>query len=268
MNDGKVRWHGELPMASGDAEHLGITEGGATIAGHPLLWVADTSNNVNVYSLEPDGSLRSGLGDTTNSRGPTSTTSYFFTSRTDLAGGRLRHKLKQLRRMWVRTEEEQTGGWSANTTLQLRSIRDNVVAGEDVGSTITSSGFFERLPTPGTTDTFYEMRMELKAVTAEVASDARIVDFGMEAVTASIYLANLTLTPASVKGHRSVRTMLKELRDLKNGAQIVVRDPENPNSPFNAQVVGVAETAIDAGAGQVGYTVQVRLERFDWADGV
>ena len=269
MNDGKVRWHGELPMDSGSAEHLGITEGGALIAGHPLLWVADTSNNVVVYSLEPDGSLRSGLGDTTNSRGPIGLNGYLFTSRTDLAGGRLRHKLKQLRRMWVRTEEEQVGGWSANATLQLRSIRDNIVAGEDVGATITSSGFFERLPTPGTTDTFYEIRMELKVViTSVVASDARIVDFGMEAVTASIYLAKLTLTPTSVKGHRSVRTMLKELRDLKNGKMIVVRDPENPSSTFNAQIVGVAETAVDAGAGQVGYTVEVRMELFDRGKGV
>ena len=101
-----------------------------------------------------------------------------------------------------------------------------------------------------------------------VASDARIVDFGMEAVTASIYLAKLTLTPTSVKGHRSVRTMLKELRALKSGKVIVVRDPENPSSTFNAQVVGVAETAVDAGAGQVGYTVEVRMELFDRGKGV
>lgn len=269
LNDGKIRWHGELPMKSGSARHLGITEGGALIAGHPLLWVADASNNVDVYSVEPDGSLRSGLGDTTNSRGPSGLNGFFFTSRTDLAGGRLRHKLKQLRRMWVRTEEEQTGGWSANTTLQLRSIRDNVVAGEDVGATITSSGFFERLPTSGTTDTFYEIRMELKVVTSEVASDARIVDFGMEAVTGSTYLATLPLVPSRIKGYnRSARRMLKELRDLKSGQMIAIRDPENPNSTFNAQIVSVAETAVDAGAGQVGYTVQVRMERFDWADGV
>lgn len=270
VRDGEVLWHGSLPVRAGASERLAITEGGTTGAtGHPLLWIADTSNDVYMVELQPDGSIRSGLSSGQDERGPTNTTSKLFTSRTDLAGGRMRQKEKQLRRVWARTEEGSSGGWTANVPLQLRVIRDNVVAGEDVGSTITSSGFSERFPTPGTNDLFYEIRLELEVVLAGFAAgDARILDFGIEAVTASVYRIVIPLLPGRIAGNRGLRGMLKDLRNLKSGATVKFRDPENPTADFDAQIVSVAEEAVPVGVGQVGYILQVHFERFSWDDAV
>ena len=258
-DDGTVIWYGVFAVPGADPVYVMITEDANTT---PILWAVDT-DNIYIYDLNVDGGMRSVI--VAGQHGEADTAHGIVTPATHMGVGI--NKLKQARMLWVQTEN-----WpSSNIPLELRLVRERALFGVQIGADINGSGYFERTLTPGTNDTFYEASMSLiaRSNVSYSAADPLIRAFGMQAVTASLYLATLTLTPASAKGrNRSVKTMLKELRDLKSGPQIVVRDPENPSSTFNAQVVGVAETAVDAGAGQVGYTVQVRLERFDWGKGV
>ena len=259
-DDGSVIWYWNITQPSGAAIFVAITEGGTS--GAPALWAVDT-DSIFRYDLEVDGSPRSIVD--TGSRGLTSTTHSFATSFTDLAGGRLRNKLKQLRLMWVSTV-----GWPATVAPLQLGFEDEQGNTRNVGTTIGSSGYFERTPTSGTNDTFRELAVTLSVATTAgyTADDPLIRSFGIEAVTASIYRAVIPLISERIKGRRSMRRQLKDLRDLQNGAQVVVRDPENPSSTFNAQIVSVAEEAVPLGVGKVGYMLTVELERYDWADGV
>lgn len=260
-DNGTVTWYGSFSVPGANPAYVMISEDENNT---PILWAVDT-NNIYRYNLDVDGSTRTIIA--ASGRGTASTTHTIVTPATDFGVGI--DKLKQGRMLWAQTEN-----WpSSNIPLELRLVRDRATTGTKIGANIEGSGYFERTLTPGTNDTFYEAALSLRAVAAAGyapgSQDPLIRAFGMQAVTGSLYLATLELTPEKVKGsNRSVRRMLKELRDLKSGQQVIVRDPENPNSTFNAQLVNVQETARDADAGQIGYTVQVRMERFDWADGV
>lgn len=262
--DGTVLWHG-VPIHPNTSDSRFVITGGGT-GSKPVLW-RGANNQIIRYSLIQDGSLRDLIQGTTQGHGTASTTYKFLLPNTGF--GRL-EKQKQLRRIAFITENMPA---SATCSIQAKVIRDrSSSAAESVGSASTTTGKTEATFTSGTNDLCFEAMVELVWTTtsgyAPSTSDPRVRAIVLEAVTASVYRVTIPLIPDRIKGRRSIRRQLKDLRDLKSGATIVVRDPENPNSTFNAQVVSVAEEAVPLGVGKVGYMVTVELERYDWGTGV
>ncbi len=263
QDDGMILWYGRVLNEIGTNMHSAFTEGGTAGAG--ILWMLGSSRIFRV-DFDADGSPRTNLGGS-HARGEASSSFILATPNTDLRNGKLLNKQKQARRFWVKTEN-----WTSEASLTLRVHFDgDLVTLTTIGAAITTTGLHERLWTPGTSDLFYELMGVLRIDTTagySTASDPRIRAFGIEAVTASVYLLTIPLMPDRITGNRSADAMLKDLRALQNGATIKIREIGKPNTTFDAQIVSVAEQAVPVGVGQTGLIVQVHFERFSWDDGV
>ncbi len=242
-DDGKVTWLSALVMD-------GLTTMRLAIDDTPALWLIGIGTAAAIkITLQADGSTRSAL-DVARAAAAAGT-AVFVLPKADFD---FADRLKQLRRLWVITEA------MANSTLSLRVQRDGAAVAT-VGATITTSGFFERIPTPGTDDTAREFRAQLSWAWTGT-SDSRIRAFGMDCHTLDLYRAQIPLTKKAVRGFSGgIRGLLKQLRDLQQAQLVNVKEPEL-NTTFSGYVMSVSEQTVDEEGGEgIGYMVDVLIER-------
>lgn len=98
-------------------------------------------------------------------------------------------------------------------------------------------------------------------------SDPRIVAYGIEARTATIYSTKLRLTAEGLRGgSMGPKGAIKHLRSLDKSVRVEIKEPES-NRTFYGYVVGVHEKAVgQEGESGFGYEVTVLIQRWDVMD--
>ncbi|KKL58266.1 hypothetical protein LCGC14_2227100, partial [marine sediment metagenome] len=263
-DDGTIRWHGSLFDS--------VSALRCMVDSLPSLWFLDgiagvaTVPTLKRMDLQSDGSLRTAIG---SNRGMARSVAYgqgrMYEPETDFD---LPDRQKQLRRVWVVTE-----GMPEDLSASALAVvhRDGGLA-QAGGATINTDGLIERAFTPGTDDLAYRVLSSQRIITTPsydpASSDPRIRGYGIEARTASILRLRIPLTPDVLRGYGlSVEDAAKKLRELQNGPQVAILAPERKVG-FNAHVVAVQETILDADATGLAYRFDVFVETFDIGAGL
>lgn len=243
-NDGTITWLSAIMVSVATVK--------VALDDTPALWVfsAVTSTQAARLPLQADGSTRSVLG---TARGINETTRTMTLPKLNFGTA---DRLKQLRRMWAILEGMST------CTFQFQAERDGAAV-QNVGSGITASGLTEAIPTPGTNDTFRELRPRFTlATTGSTGSDSRVRALGIDCHTLDVYRAVIPLRPDTVKGYSGgIKGLLKKLRHLQGAQRVAVKEPE-VNETFTGYILSVSEKVVGAeGGAGVGYDVSVLIER-------
>ena len=223
-NDGSVRWHGNLVSSKGTNLtakcRVGIVHMGS--AGLWLL-IVDSAGLLLRIDLQADGSVRSVSSGAGIDHGGDNEESLAIAPETDFDEPEI---LKQVRMMWCIIDQMVTDFF----TVKLLFYPDRAVTPVAVGGSITGvdgQGKNERSLTVGTSDTFFQCHPAIELITGgsfdESASDPRIRAWGIRCVTPDVIRITIPIDSRSRKG-TSLNTgeALKKLRDLKDGASIVV----------------------------------------------
>ena len=96
--------------------------------------------------------------------------------------------------------------------------------------------------------------------------DRRIKAMGVEGMTPTVWEAKIDLTTNVLADHGlELAAALKKLRDVKNGPEITITPPGEPDDSFTGSVTGVREQLLgDPDKQSVGYFVSVFIERYDF----
>ena len=249
LPDGKIKWHGCIWVEpDGDTIRVSVTEGQA-VTSAPILWVADTSQDMHKFTLAQDGSFRDALG-----------TGRSTVSRTHRAWlGEVRAPRKaQWRVLWVEVE----GDVGAQQPVQLGAHMDGAATSTAVGATITATGRTERAWTVGTSDFANFIIPVLKVATGAsfgASEDLRIRAWGGWGLTPNIYRCMIDLrTEALSKSSQDFKGALKLLRDMVNGVGVTVIEPETEES-FTGYVEGMGLEMREDGA-----VVSLFIAAYEW----
>lgn len=257
-DDGTVQWYGAIwNESTNSALRCNIDAGVGT---GPALWLASSTTpgftTFYRFDLQLDGSMRSVIGSSRGAQSGSVPTFRFGTDDFDKPD-----RTKQLRRFWVITE-----GFVAGDILQLQAELDGAAA-QNVGTTITTNGLIEKVPTAtssgtvlASSDSFREARIGFKFTGFAGTSDPRIRAMGVECLTPPIYKATIELTPESVRGYqRGIQGMLQDLRELQNGQRVELKAPEL-DATRTSYITSVQEKVVGKELDTVGYEVEVLAE--------
>jgi hypothetical protein len=256
LDDGSVRWLCNLFSSQGTTK-LQISRCFIVATSTaPILYVVDSNADLFRIDLQEDGSIRKVTASGTN-RGGDDEVSLVIAPETNFGES---EKLKQVRMMWVNTDD-----MASALAIRCMIYRDRSTTPIRIGSDITSGGKQEVSATPGTNDTFNDCHPALELDTgtfAEASEDPRIRSWGIRAVTPHVYRALIPVSPEGLRGFSlGVRDALKKLRDLKSGEGIDVREPTY-SSTFTGYIRDVQEAVRDSQHGSIGYAVEVFIERW------
>jgi len=265
-DDSTITWMGCILSASGTAWSAKARCGIATTSSNPILWVMDDAEKFAVFDLETDGSIRRIRTDgaASSDRGADNEKGQIWMPSTDFGEP---EKQKQMRLAWLTVDNNAY----ANLEIEMYVHRDRAATSTQAGSSITStngSGHHEFVFTPGTSDTFYEAMLALRFDTNQASAfspataDPRVREIGMRAVTPHVYKAVIPVSPDGMRGFSlGVKDALKKVRDLKSSEGVDVREPTY-NSTFTGYIRDVRETVLDSQHGQIGYALEVYIERW------
>lgn len=257
-NDGTVRWHGLLISAAGTGLtakcRIGIVNVG-TLKGL-RLYILDSAGKFFEMGLENDGSVRDAKN---NTRGGDSEESLAIAPETDFDAA---EELKQVRMMWCFIDNM----ISSNFTIKMLVYRDRSFTPTVIGSSITGTGGKKEVSaTAGTNDTFFACHPAIEFITGDIdpsTSDPRIRAWGIRCVTPDVIQITIPVDSRSQKGTSlNIGDALKKLRDLKDGASIVVGYP-GINLTFTGYVKSVTEQTGTDTLGNPQYQVVVSVTRW------
>lgn len=254
--DGTIRWLGTIFSSDGTSKTAISRACVVTTSTAPILYVVDNNSMLYRIDLQEDGSIRKVSTPGTN-RGGDDEISLVVAPETNFGEP---EKQKQVRMMWVNTDD-----MASAFAIRCLVYRDRSTTPTQIGSDVASGGKQEESATPGSSDTFTDCHPALELDTgtfAEATEDPRIRSWGIRAVTPHVYKAVIPVSPDGMRGFSlSVKDALKKLRDLKSGASIDVREPTY-NATFTGYIRDVRETVLDSQHDQIGYALEVYIERW------
>lgn len=256
---GEITWHGSLYTSpSGSAVRVAVAYG----ATFPVLWVAD-GTALQAFRLAPDGGPSFGV-QSAGARGTSSEAARIWGPRVE-GPPEFAPYLKQWRKMGIQLEDAH-----ADQPWTLRAHMNGDATSTALGAATTAEGLTERSWTVGSNDLARYIIPQLSCTPLGTGTaDSRVVKWWADGLAPSVYRARIDLTETSPGSNsrrgKSGEEMLKALRNLKDGAAVNIRAPDE-NANFSSYVVGVTETQTKgtetAGAG---WSVDVLLLRFDYS---
>ena len=264
LEDGSVRWAGVM-FDNGFSVRAMI----APDSSNPILWILDSNNDLHRIDLNEDGSTReiSTPGTRRGAYGtavnPTVATAQLWMPETDFGAPGV---TKQLRMGWFDMDDFTDTG----VTVSIRVHRDRAATATALGSGVASgvdqSTLHEVSMTPGTDDTFRRLIPALRFVTTgsytPASSDPRCREWGVRAVTPHVYRITIPLDHPSLRGYgNGIKDALTDLRDLKSGASIAIKEP-GFNATFTGYITDVQEQASVSNAGVVEYSLVLSVMRW------
>lgn len=257
LEDGSVRWQGII-FENGFFARVILVPNKT----NPMLWILDSNADIHRIDLNEDGSTRE-ITTPGTLRGEASTTSQLWMPETAFGE---KEKVKQLRYGYFDMDDFE----DEHVTVSIRVHRDRNATATAVGSGVASgsgqNGLHEVSMTPGTTDTFRRLIPALRFVTgasyAPATSDPRCRAWGLIAMTPHVYRAVLPLDSDGVMGLNSgARDHLFDLRNLKSGASITIREP-GINATFTGYIRDVREKVFVDKDGTAQYGLTLIIERW------
>lgn len=255
MEDGSIRWLSNVFSAQGTGLTAINRVGIVPTSSAPILYVLDDAGILYRIDLEEDGSVR-GVTATGTNHGGDDEVSLVIAPETNFGES---EKLKQIRMMWVNTDD-----MAAALSIRCLVYRDRSTTPTRIGSDVTSGGKQEVSTTPGSSDTFTDCHPALELDTGtfdEANEDPRIRSWGIRAVTPHVYRAVIPLDAVALRGGPlGVKDALTTLRNLKSGASVAVREG-GFNATFTGYITGLREKT-ELRNGVPTHLLEVTIERF------